>query len=285
MAGCLLCLLLQMSGICAWTEQQAEAPYKGDDSQCTAGLALLQKKSIQKRGIAMESATVEEYTPGEPIERTVHEVGTLLLQQATLQTKARLADDTGDRGAVPGQVTVVLKSEGAPTLASVVLGKYPGYDGALEVQGSVNISVVKKVVGLAWSFTGLEQSCEAASQALRKEMNSTKPNSCGLHIHEGMSCDSHDDVGGHYYHHAQYKEDPWATVVYVANKDGASVGSTTVALGSHFRDIDGRALVVHDHTGGRVACGLLQNVRSGTPPSTSMALLVLVLLLSVFASV
>ena len=51
--------------------------------------------------------------------------------------------------------------------------------------------------------------------------------------------------------------DPWATVVYTTG-----VGSLTVETGLTAADVEGKAMIIHNKDGGRIACALLQ---SGAP--------------------
>merc|ERR1719215_2370255 len=126
--------------------------------------------------------------------------------------------------------------------------------------------------------------CQSTAQRFRQLANQSAPNACGLHFHKGQSCEGAEDVGGHYYHE-ELKEDPWAPVVYVSY-EGGSVGSTSVATGKSIVDLAGHAFVVHDHTGGRVACGILAVAGHATEKDESGAAglgSVLVALLSMFA--
>jgi len=78
-------------------------------------------------------------------------------------------------------------------------------------------------------------------------------NACGIHIHEGETCDDAEQVGGHFFD-GSIPSDPWASQVY-STRHGAASGLFPTKIGTD--DIAGRALVVHDKTGARVACGLI----------------------------
>merc|ERR1719476_1176108 len=71
-----------------------------------------------------------------------------------------------------------------------------------------------------------------------------------------MTCDDADAVGGHYYDAGSIEADPWSPVGYVTKSGGIAWGSGKAAIGQG-QDIAGRAIVVHDSTGGRVGCALL----------------------------
>merc|ERR1712195_61209 len=77
-------------------------------------------------------------------------------------------------------------------------------------------------------------------------------------------------IQGHYYDADYMIEDPWSPVSYstipnqgdLRGEFSASTGNlngnlTVVHIGTTFSSIEGRALVVHDSTGSRVACGLI----------------------------
>merc|ERR1712048_259894 len=82
-------------------------------------------------------------------------------------------------------------------------------------------------------------------------------NASGIHIHEGMTCDDADSVGGHYYDGDSIAADPWSPITYQASADGTTKGKTKASIGAG-QDITGRAIVVHDKTGARVACALIE---------------------------
>merc|ERR1740124_536842 len=80
-------------------------------------------------------------------------------------------------------------------------------------------------------------------------------NACGIHIHSGKTCDDASMVGGHYYSDS-IESDPWAPITYRAGNAGIAQGRAAVKIGVA-QDISGRAMVMHDSTGARIACALL----------------------------
>ena len=78
-------------------------------------------------------------------------------------------------------------------------------------------------------------------------------NSCGIHIHEGTSCTA--DAGLHYYA-GLVTVDPWATITYTATGSTTS-GTLAVSTGATQTQVTGRAMIIHDRAGARVACALL----------------------------
>jgi len=83
-------------------------------------------------------------------------------------------------------------------------------------------------------------------------------NGCGIHIHEGTSC---EDAGDHYWSSSFTVDDPWAPVRYMVPSSGANTTGgrkVRVVTGTSLGDMVGRAVVVHDSAGSRIACGLLK---------------------------
>merc|ERR1719174_1784253 len=139
----------------------------------------------------------------------------------------------------------------AATLASGSrMGPYPGYKGPMKVAGGVNAYLAESGDAyLNYNLKGLDLACKTPPEGVA--------NACGIHIHEGKTCDDADSVGGHYYDGDSISEDPWSPVTYQASADGTSKGKTSAGIGAG-QDIDGRAIVVHDKTGARVACALIE---------------------------
>ena len=69
----------------------------------------------------------------------------------------------------------------------------------------------------------------------------------------GASCTS--DAGGHFFK-GTVTSDPWATIAYTSDssEDTAS-GTVTVGTGGVSTTVEGRAMVIHDRVGNRIARG------------------------------
>jgi len=142
--------------------------------------------------------------------------------------------------------------QAAAGLFATSFAKYPNYTGSLTVTGSVLIGQAGMDTVLWYKFSGLDSTCTGTGNG--------KNNSCGVHIHAGMTC---TEAGGHFY---SATEDPWATVIYTASSgEGKNV---VVKTGKTQMDNKGRAFVVHDVDGVRVACAILEEdkAKSGTSP-------------------
>jgi len=93
--------------------------------------------------------------------------------------------------------------QAAAGLFATSFAKYPNYTGSLQVTGSVLIGQAGMDTVLWYKFSGLDSACTGTGNG--------KNNSCGVHIHAGMTC---AEAGGHFYNAT---EDPWATVIYTSS--------------------------------------------------------------------
>merc|ERR1719343_1628694 len=140
----------------------------------------------------------------------------------------------------------------------------PVFSGVFTIQGGRGTSETATQT-LRWESLGFDMACvKGAADGVK--------NGCGIHVHRGTSCKSADDVGGHYYSDA-LTADPWADVRYVANASGASdkLFGKAVTTGNSNGDITGRVIVVHDHSGRRIGCGVIKRSarckqQPGPPP-------------------
>ena len=85
--------------------------------------------------------------------------------------------------------------------------------------------------------------------------DSNAANGCGIHIHSGYDCADADTIGGHLY---AGESDPWSSVAYQVHGRPGSPGTgsgTMVPVGMSAEELVGRAFVVHDFDGARIACG------------------------------
>ena len=98
---------------------------------------------------------------------------------------------------------------------------YPGYEGDLDVEGSVSLNLYDDSVVIHYDVTGVDAACESGPTEGTKSFLKWKKNidivlfiwagnSCGLHFHFGNSCEDASTIGGHFHN---LSEDPWANVV------------------------------------------------------------------------
>jgi len=125
---------------------------------------------------------------------------------------------------------------------------YYNYNGDLAVAGTVTVTTDGTSQTLAYSM-GTTADFDCAGGA-----DSEAANSCGVHIHSGVSCDG--DASGHYYDDELVASDPWASITYAGNYP-ASGTTDPVDTGLTAADLVGRALIIHGYDGGRIACALL----------------------------
>mmetsp|Transcript_642 Transcript_642/g.2689 ORF Transcript_642/g.2689 Transcript_642/m.2689 type:complete len:185 (+) Transcript_642:83-637(+) len=148
----------------------------------------------------------------------------------------------------------------APLLQQIVNAFVPyyTYEGALKVSGFVmvvgagNLSTASQT--LSWKLSDVDPKCETPPA------EDANPNACGIHIHEGMSCT--ENAGDHFYNKTLVSTDPWIPVKYLAVEGNGSTWSTSarklkVVTGLSNDDVLGHTMIVHNSTGGRIACGIL----------------------------
>jgi len=126
------------------------------------------------------------------------------------------------------------------SMGSVRLGAYPGYKPGIITKG--NVVVTEKsgsVLTVTYDFTGVK-----AAQG-------------GLHIHTGTSCNDAANVGGHYWLPST-ATDPWLVTNWAA-VNGKASGTFDVSAGLTLSQVMGRAVVVHDGAGARIACGVIMD--------------------------
>ena len=104
---------------------------------------------------------------------------------------------------------------------------------------------------MRYQITGADPAC-----AEGRDLD-LSPNSCGLHVHENPTCDG--DAGGHLTS-SEYKPD-WKKSFYTsARPDGVAVapGGELTA-----EEMEGKAFVVHDKAGDRIACAIVPKATHG----------------------
>ena len=131
----------------------------------------------------------------------------------------------------------------AQTLTATDFVKYYDYNGDLAVAGTVTVTTDGTSQTLDYVLSNTDMGCAAGP--------GSPGNSCGVHIHSGMTCT--DDAGGHWYDDETITEDPWASIT---NFVGSGT-TNSVDTGLAASDLVGRALIIHDYSGGRIACALL----------------------------
>mmetsp|Transcript_41905 Transcript_41905/g.96135 ORF Transcript_41905/g.96135 Transcript_41905/m.96135 type:complete len:343 (+) Transcript_41905:68-1096(+) len=147
-------------------------------------------------------------------------------------------------------MSLLVSATSAGVLEASAFVPYPGYAGNLSVAGTVLLLDAVDGQMMFFHLTGVDTACTAPTN---------DANSCGVHIHEGMTCETASDIGGHYWSSTFVADDPWATVVYAtATGESTTMGAgITVGTGVSNSDNLGRAFVVHDSSGARVACATL----------------------------
>jgi len=149
----------------------------------------------------------------------------------------------------PGMDTAV-----APSPATVVTVTnflpYPGTK--FSVIGSVIMKFVNTNVSMDYHLQNTDAKCVHATGVA---------NSFGLHIHMGKTCSNATEIAGHYYDNST-GVDPWLSTMYVSDNQGVANGAASVNFGYSYATSAGRAVIVHDQSGARMACALIpQGIR------------------------
>ena len=129
-------------------------------------------------------------------------------------------------------------------------------DSGVEPRGTIEFIFHGKSFMARANLSGLEADCV----------------NCGIHIHEGKSCDTYDAVGDHYWRHDdpafETNGDPWQIesgvrrAVYTSDGVGNTLPGHHFSLysGYGFEMNEGHAVVVHARDGTRIGCGVLQHI-------------------------
>jgi Cu/Zn superoxide dismutase len=120
------------------------------------------------------------------------------------------------------------------------MGAYPGYTPGIAVMGTVVVKDTGDGITLTGTLGGLETDASG-----------------GIHIHTGVTCDDASLVGGHYF--PGMASDPWTSTMWSSDSMGSStVDFTTPSFSlTGVNPVANRAVVVHDSSGNRIACGML----------------------------
>jgi len=129
-----------------------------------------------------------------------------------------------------------------------------------EVTGEVSIFVTPEGLLGVGSALGLEGNL-AGARRLAGLPDCTATNGCGVHVHDGDDCTDSSTQGGHY-KESPTASDPWSNIRYesTSSTGGADFSFSVTTLA---KDIAGKAFIVHNNAGDRVACGLLMAQTKG----------------------
>ena len=145
--------------------------------------------------------------------------------------------------------------------------------GTSGVSGDVVVFGDTTELAMIGTVSGLEPSLDAAGT------DCAATNGCGVHVHSGTSCTDPASQGGHYYpaetpsSTSPWITDPWAKVRYQSTNASGDAELNIPQLTTGAYDIGGKVFIVHNSTGGRVACGVLTEVTDGVVSTVTSALL------------
>lgn len=137
---------------------------------------------------------------------------------------------------------------GDQVVSSFVAGS--GYSGPLKVTGFVKVTSQgtgpRASQVLLWKLLGTDPRCLGSD-------STSVANSCGIHITSTSDCES--EPGSNL--HASNVPDPWGSAVYTVSGGTSVSEGLTVTTGLSEHDLTGHALIIYDHSGSRVACGII----------------------------
>lgn len=140
----------------------------------------------------------------------------------------------------------VLEPEVEKTVLAADMGVYPGYTGSLSPSGRVKVTFRDDdSFQFRFRLSGLEADCVG----------------CGIHIHAGTSCATHEEVLGHGWN-AVVVQDLWTAVggaTYSTNSSGKARGFFELYNGFGYEENLNHAVVIHMQDGTRVGCGVLMS--------------------------
>lgn len=125
------------------------------------------------------------------------------------------------------------------------MGAYPGYTGDLKAGGHVTVTFNDDdTFKFQYDVSGLEANC----------------NGCGIHIHAGVSCATHETVKGHGWN-SVVVQDLWTAAggaFYNADSSGSADGYFEIFNGFGYEENTHHAVVIHGQDGTRIGCGVLK---------------------------
>jgi len=136
----------------------------------------------------------------------------------------------------------------------ITLGGYPGYSGPYKpIFNLTSVDFAGAGATISYFLTGVPCECSEIGPAA---------NSCGLHIHDGESCEAIAGIKNHWYNASSFAVDPWIFTPYISAPCSASCsanvgiasGTLTVSFGFSGADSISKVLVVHDYFGTGIGC-------------------------------
>lgn len=139
------------------------------------------------------------------------------------------------------------------------IAPYPGYEGDIKPFGQVKLNGDATTVKLGFLMGDMEKDATG-----------------GIHIHTGTSCETAEAVGGHYWNEEllpNAEDDPWNPMQWDSSSPGFGFANGEVVIENNqaygYNEMVGRAVVVHDSAGNRIACTVLAAEASTTAGTTS----------------
>merc|ERR1712038_163290 len=130
----------------------------------------------------------------------------------------------------------------------------PGYTGPVKINGYVTMIFSGTSITFFYELFDVESAC--------LNPDPTVPISCGMHIHEGTSCASADDIGGLYVNSPSTKEAVWYPSKYITDGKGETTaqGTGTVNNGYDYTHNVGHDFILHAYNGDVVVCNVITSL-------------------------
>eukprot|EP00956_Cyclotella_meneghiniana_P023223 scaffold44783_cov61-Cyclotella_meneghiniana.AAC.2 len=138
----------------------------------------------------------------------------------------------------------ILGSDVESKVLKADMGTYPGYTGTYKPSGTVTVTFNDDdTFTFQFKVKGIEANCSG----------------CGIHIHAGTSCATHELVKGHGWN-SVYVQDLWTAAggaTYSTDSKGIADGFFNIYNGYGYEENKHHAVVIHMADGSRVGCGVL----------------------------
>eukprot|EP00300_Choanocystis_sp_HF-7_P036455 c52301_g1_i1.p1 GENE.c52301_g1_i1~~c52301_g1_i1.p1 ORF type:complete len:483 (+),score=78.90 c52301_g1_i1:1-1449(+) len=131
--------------------------------------------------------------------------------------------------------------ESGLVVVTPIISRYPGYTGSRTPQASI---AVQEGTGRNLTYTFEVLGLEAQTNGR-------------FSVNVGQSCASDQAVGGSFFDAALFSTDPWASVTFTTDIQGAARGTIEVDDGFDLLQHADRSVVIFDSVGDRVACSFL----------------------------
>mmetsp|Transcript_5837 Transcript_5837/g.8400 ORF Transcript_5837/g.8400 Transcript_5837/m.8400 type:complete len:511 (+) Transcript_5837:176-1708(+) len=143
------------------------------------------------------------------------------------------------------------------------IGRYPGSTVETDPEGQVTMTFDNGDIIIALSINGVSEDCS--------DDNEHNNGACTVQIFNGRSCENSDLITFPWWNGAIFgASNPWLEVAYTSNDGNSEFTSNSEIMmtdgnGYDVKTNEGHTVIIHDSSGNRIACGILQNCKAGCP--------------------